>query len=372
MASVRQIAEHAGVSIATVSRVLNNDPAVNPDTRDKVLSAANRWGYAPAIGRRITTYIGFAYTGRRTLVDAFDTAVLDGVARGADDARLDVVILNLARDKQPDETYTQFFIRKGVRGVVLRTVADTRDVCLKIAEEGFPHVVVSDRFDSSNVNYIDGESKADSIRAVEYLLSLGHRRIGFAMHSVPDCDHLDRFEAYRQALEARGLPFEEQLVFRHPINLAAGGTIIKLSQSMRDRPTAVYFADPLLAVGAVQKAHEMGVRVPEDLSIIGFDDADLRHAVYPTLTAVCQDAGKLGFQAAAWLGHVLRGTGPRRFQKTIPTFFEINRSTAPPTNGELNGVFEHNHMDSAPFDGAGVAPPPVAEGSNGQDMRGRS
>jgi DNA-binding LacI/PurR family transcriptional regulator len=166
MASVRQIAERAGVSIATVSRVLNNDPAVNPDTRDKVLSAANRWGYVPAIGRRITTYIGFAYTGRRTLVDSFDTAVLDGVARGADDARLDVVILNLSRDKLPDETYTQFFMRKGVRGVILRTVADTRDVCLKIAEEGFPHVVVSDRFDSSNVNYIDGESKADSVRAV--------------------------------------------------------------------------------------------------------------------------------------------------------------------------------------------------------------
>ena len=371
MASVRQIAERAGVSISTVSRVLNNDPAVNPETRDRVLLAANRWGYVPAIGRRITTYIGFAYTGRRTLVDAFDTAVLVGVARGADDARLDVVILNLHRDKQPDETYTQFFMRKGVRGVVLRTVADTRDVCLKIAEEGFPHVVVSDRFDSSSVNYIDGESKGDSVRAVEYLLSLGHRRIGFAMHSVPDCDHLDRFEAYRVALETHGLPFEERLVFRHPINLAAGGTIIKLAQSMRDRPTAIFFADPLLAVGGVQKAHEMGVRVPEDLSIIGFDDADLRHAVYPALTAVCQDAGKLGFQAAAWLGQMLRGTGPRKFQKTIPTFFEINRSTAAPSNGEMTGIPENNHVDSTLYDSAGLAVPAAAVALNGREMRGR-
>jgi hypothetical protein len=116
----------------------------------------------------------------------------------------------------------------------------------------------------------------------------------------------------------------------------------------------------------------MGVRVPEDLSIIGFDDADLRHAVYPMLTAVCQDAGKLGFQAAAWLGQMLRGTGPRKFQKTIPTFFEINRSTAPPSNGDMHGVTENNHVDSTIYDGAGTAISPAAVGLNGQDMRGRS
>ena len=338
MASVRLIAERAGVSISTVSRVLNNDPAVNPETRDKVLSAANRWGYVPTIGRRVTTYIGFAYTGRRTIAAPFDSAVLDGVARGADDCRLDLVILNIHRDKQPDETYTQFFMRKGVRGVILRTTTEGRDVCLAIAEEGFPHVVVSDRFEHANVNYIDGDSKADTIRALEYLISLGHRRIAFALHSIPDCDHLDRFEGYKQALAAASIPYDERLVFRHPINLAAGATILKLTHSMPERPTAVFFADPLLAVGAVQKAHELGVRIPEDLSIIGFDDADARYAVYPTLTAVCQDAAKLGFQATTWLGHSLGENGAKKLQKTIPTFFEINRSTAaPPRTSGGNG-----------------------------------
>lgn len=332
MASVRQIAERAGVSISTVSRVLNNDPAVNPDSRDRVLSAANRWGYVRTIGRRVTTYIGFAYTGRRTLMAAFDSAVLDGVARGADDCKLDVVILNIHRDKQPEETYTQFFMRKGVRGVILRTMTDSREVCLKIAEEGFPHIVVSDRFDAPAVNYVDCESKADSARALEYLISLGHRRIAFAMHSIPDCDHVDRFAGYQQALVDHGIPFDERLVFRHPINLPAGATILKLARSMPERPTAIYFADPLLAIGAMQKAHELGLRIPEELSIVGFDDADMRHAVYPALTAVCQDAGKLGFQAATWLGHMLSGSAPKKFQKTIPTFFEINRSSGPPCN----------------------------------------
>lgn len=346
------------MSISTVSRVLNNDPAVNPETRDRVLSAANRWGYVPTIGRRITTYIGFAYTGPRTLHDPFDTAVLDGVTRGADDARLDLVILNVRRDKQADETYTQFFMRKGIRGVLLRTVSESRDICLRIAEEGFPHIVVSDRFDASDVNYIDGDSKDDCTRAMEYLISLGHRRIAFAMHNIPDCDHLDRFAAYKETLARHDLPFEEHLVLRHPINLSAGATILKLVRSMPDRPTAVFFADPLLAVGAIQKAHELGMRVPEDLSIVGFDDADLRHAVYPTMTAVCQDAAKLGFLAASWLGRMLEGAAPKRYQKVIPTFFEINRSTAPPseaadslpprTNGDSASRANGEHQEVLP------------------------
>ena len=351
MASVREIAERAGVSISTVSRVLNNDPVVNPETRDRVLSAANRFGYVPTIGRRVTTYLGFTYTGRRTLEAAFDAAVLDGLARAADACRLDLVLLNLHRDKQADETYTQFFMRKGVRGVILRTTADSRDVCLQIAAEGFPHVVVSDRFDSPQINYIDCDSKADTVRAIEYLISLGHRRIAFAMHSIPDCDHLDRFEAYKEALSNHGIALDDRLVFRHPSNLVAGATVFKLTCSMPEQPTAIYFADPLLAVGAVRKAHEMGVRIPEEMSVVGFDDTDVRYAVYPALTAVCQDPGKLGFEAASWLGRMLGGSAPKRFQEIVPTFFEINGSSAPPRRTEVG---------SEPTDLRGAGPAPVA------------
>ena len=345
MSSVRDIAEQAGVSISTVSRVLNNDPVVNRDTRDRVLSTANRFGYIPTIGRRVTTYLGLAYTGRRTLSAPFDAAVMDGAARGADESRLDLVILNLQRDKLPDETYTQFFLRKGVRGVILRTLSDSREACVAIAREGFPHVVVSERFDAPEVNYIDCDSKADTTRAIEYLISLGHRRIAFAMHNLPDCDHLDRLAGYQEALENHGLPLEDRLVFRHPISLAAGGTVFKLTQSMPDGPTAVFFADPLLAIGAMRKAHEMGVRVPDEVSLVGFDDTDMRYAVYPALTAVCQDASRLGYHAASWLGRALNGSTPKRLQQIVPTFFEINGSSAPPrTNGAADG--EHNAREA--------------------------
>ncbi len=330
MASVRQIAREAGVSITTVSRALNNDPSVHPKTRKQVIAIANRRGYAPSVGKRVTTQIGFAYTQEMTIAHPYDSAVLEGVVRGLEEQHFDLVILNLQRDKRQGESFTQFFMRKGIRGVVIRTMAATRGLCEAVAQEGFPHVVVSERFEDGQVNCIDCNSLPDSQRAVEYLLALGHRRIAFGMHNVPDRDHLDRFDGYRQALEAHDIPFDPMLVFRQPFTLAGGATVIEMIMSLANRPTAVFFADPLLGIGAAKKAHAIGLRIPDDLSIIGFDDTDMRFAVHPTLTAVCQDARMLGYEAALWLSRSINGSvNGELLRKTIPTFLEINASTGP-------------------------------------------
>lgn len=324
MASVRVIAEEAGVSIATVSRVLNNDPGVKGRTREAVLSVANRVGYLRTRERDMPHSIAFTYTQDRTLAHPFDAAVLEGAVRGAERARIDIMVLSLQRDKRQEESYTAFFQRKGVRGVVLRTAAATRDICQAIADEDFPHVVISDRFENPNVNFIDGDSKPESLRAVEFLIALGHRRIAFGMHNIPDRDHLDRCEAYREALERAGLAFDERLVFRQPATLAGGATIMTVLLNSPQRPSAIFLADPGLAVGAINKAHELGVRIPDDLSIVGFDDTDMRFGVHPTLSAVCQDADVLGFEAARWLCSDEQTNGLR---KIVPTYLEINGST---------------------------------------------
>jgi DNA-binding LacI/PurR family transcriptional regulator len=330
MSSIRKIAERAGVSITTVSRALNNDRNVSAKTRELVLAVANRSGYVSKVGRRATTNIGFAYAGRQTLSSVFDSALLAGITQGVDDFQFDVVLLKPQRDKYPDETYTQFFMRKGVRGVILRTTAESRDICLRIAEERFPMVVISERFKEEHISFVDCESRSESARAVEYLISLGHRRIAIGQHSIPDCDHLDRYEGYCQALHTAGIPLQEQYILRHPANLAGGATILKMAMSMSERPTAIYFTDPQLAIGAMNKAHELGVRIPQDLSIVGFDDAESRHSVFPVMTAVCQDTRALGFMAAASLTRMLIDGSKERIHETVPSFFEVHQSTAPP------------------------------------------
>ena len=332
MPSVREIAKLAGVSISTVSRALNNDPAVRDVTRRKVLDTANKFGFAASVGRRVTTNIGLAYTDKETAGSTFDSAVLHGVLRGLDQSRFDVVILDVHRDKTSDETYSQFFIRKGVRGVLVRATRSSRQICKEIADEGFPSIVLCERFDEPDVSFVGCDSRAESVSAIEYLLSLGHRRIAFGMHSVPDYDHLDRLEGYKEALQRRNVDVDQRLILKLSANLAGGSTAIKMLLSMAQPPTAVFFADPLLTVGAINTAHEMGVRVPGDIAVVGFDDADMRHSTYPTTTAVCQDAGQLGFEAATGLMRMVLNGSREPLRRVLPTFFEVNQSTGPPAD----------------------------------------
>ncbi len=343
MTTVRTIAKEAGVSVATVSRALNSDAAISEKTRELVLAIANSHGYMAKTGRRVTTNIGFAYTGEQVLSHPFEAGVLEGLSRGLAESGYNVVLLNMKQGKRRDETYTQYFMRNGVRAVALRVVSGTRDVCRAVAGEGFPHAVISERFDSPEINCIDCDSRPDSVRAVDYLIALGHRRIAFATHNVPDRDHQDRYEGYAEALAKHDIAVDDGLVLRHPGTLAGGSTMLKMLMSMSERPTAVFCADWMLAVGAVKAAHEMGVRVPDDISIIGFDDADGRHCLHPTLTAVCQDAVKLGVEASSRLIKVLEGESIGCFQVTAPTFFEVNESTGPPPEHVAPIVPNGNH-----------------------------
>lgn len=336
-ASVREIARKAGVSTCTVSRALNNHPAVRPETRDMIHAVAQGLGYRGPAARKAAATVALVHTADRTLSSVYDANLIEGIVRGLEESRLDLAILSLMRDKKPDESYTQYFGRRGVSGVVLRTTAETRQIAVEIAAEKFPLVVVGERFDEPEVSFIDCDTSADSERAVQYLIDLGHRRIAFAMHVVPDRDHMDRFEAYRRALAANNLPFDERLVYRIRSDIAGGATVTNMLASMEQPPTAVYAADPLLAVGIARKAFELGIHIPRDLSVIGVDDAEVRHCVAPTLTAVCQDAAALGAEAAAHLARVITGRLRTPLRKRVSSFFEVHNSTAPPRRDEAAG-----------------------------------
>lgn len=332
MKSVRGIAAKVGVSVATVSRALNNHPNVDPATREKVLQAANRSGYVPNVGKRVSTVIGLVYPEEPVRADygAFDASLLSGILRGVNELRYDVQIISLQRDKRPDETYTQFFMRKGIRGAILRTFERSRAMCVQIAEESFPSVVVADRFDEASVNYLSCDSRADSRRAVEHLFDLGHRRVALGMHNIPDTDHLDRKAGYEDAHRERGVEIDRRLEVEILATMQGGAGLITRLMSLPEPPTAIFFTDPLATFGAMRRCQEIGIRVPQELSIVGFDDGDLRRHTFPAYTAVCQDAEMLGFESARWLTRMLSGQGEPRLRSVRTTMLEINQTTGSP------------------------------------------
>jgi DNA-binding LacI/PurR family transcriptional regulator len=334
--TIREVARAADVSVATVSRVLNNTATVSPGVRDRVLEVAGRmrYGAAGAGARALSSHMALVYTGPSSLSSPYDVAILDGMSQAAEAAGLDLLITREGQGRRPNETATQFLTRKGIRGAVLRTTSDTRHLCVELAKEGFPSVVVGERFDDggdeADVSFIYADSRPTSYQAVEHLISIGHRRIAVVLNQVADNDHQDRLGAYEQALREHGIEVDPRLVVRVGAQRPNGAQVIRTLMSLRDRPTAIFIADPPIAVGAINQAHEMGVRIPDDVSIIGFDDADTRNDVYPALSAICQDAHRLGYEAARALSQRLQGHADEPVRAVHPTWLELHGTVGTP------------------------------------------
>ena len=334
MPSIRTVAREAGVSIATVSRVLNSHASVGEDIRKRVLKSANKLGYINSVGKRATTYLAFAYTGPISISSPYDAMLLEGISRAMDETDFDLAILNPQRDKRPNETYSQFFMRKGVRGAILRTTSETHGVCRAIADEGFPSIVVGGRSAGSQMNYAYGDSLPTSQQAIEHLISLGHSRIAISMSLVEDADHTDRLEGYRRALAGYDIQPNPELIYRIPPSRPDGAQLVKRVMSAADPPTALFITDPYVVIGVLNQAHRMGVRIPDDLSIVGFDDAGSPNETYPILTAVCQDAVQIGFEASSALKRLIdrapEETDPIHI--ALPTWLEVHETAGPPPN----------------------------------------
>ncbi len=328
MTNVRSIAREAGVSISTVSRVLNNAPGVSVESRNAVLAVVNRTGYVPEVGRRLASNFALVYTAGASLDSPFDAGLVIGIFAGLNGSEADLLILDAARSRRADETLTQMLVRKGAQGALLRVTSESQDLCAEVADEGFAAVVVGSRPDDARLNCIYSDSRPAGREAVAYLLGLGHRRVAFGTHVVDDSDHADRLTGYREAVEAAGVPFNESLVIRAPFDRAGGAQVVRRVAAMNPRPTAVFLADPLMAVGALAEARRLGLRVPDDLSVVGFDDGELRHALVPYLTAVCQDTVALGRAAAALLFDVIARTHPEPRHTARRCWFEVHESTA--------------------------------------------
>ncbi|MGD9633928.1 MAG: LacI family DNA-binding transcriptional regulator [Pirellulales bacterium] len=327
MSTIRRVAQEAGVSIATVSRVVNGSTAVAPELRDRVLDAVSSCGYSPTVGRRSAASMALVYTGPFSVGSPYDAACIDGIVTGMLESSYDLSIVNLRRDRSPNETYSQFFLRKGIRGAILRTTVADREIARAISDEGFPAVVLGDHFDHPRLAFAYNESRTASAEGVEHLVSLGHKRIAFAANDTDDGDHLDRLDAYRQTLRSRNL-YDEQLEFRVPAHRLDGAQLMRKMMSLSAPPTAVFIADPLIADGAINEAHKIGLRIPDELSILGFDDTDTRHAVFPTMTAVCQDSRLLGRLAYdLLLRHCSQQPEDRETAVLGSAWLEINHST---------------------------------------------
>ncbi len=331
MTSVRDIAKKAGVSAATVSRALKNHPDISSATRRRVAVAANEAGYAMPVSAVHKCCVGLIVDNHRALT-LYDCLLLNGIRRGLHAARLDVQFVDVTRDMTAAQSYTAFFQSRGLHGVIIPPGSKNRRLSLKIADESFPSVTIAERFDEPNVAYVCCDTSDASGRAIDHLIDLGHERIGLALPPFTDHDHEDRFKGYRQSLENHGVKYDESLVVRVDPTPEGGSAALNELLSKREPPTAIFFADPYPAIGALSRAQAAGLSVPGQLSVIGFDDGRMRRQVNPMLSAVCQPTEELGFEASSWILGAIGGWIDKPIRRSLPATLEINQTSGVPAD----------------------------------------
>lgn len=336
MATVRDIAQSIGVSPATVSRSLNNPNVVRKNIRDQVVAEARRMGYESKRKRTRHGMIGMLFYNAAAGLpfSGYDAVIWSGVTRAAISHNHGISVFD-PHSRHHEESFSSFAERLGVDGFIIRVDEETRHICQEIADDSVPHVVVADRFDQKNVSYASCNSYDASYAAVKHLVNLGHQRIGICHNFVLDTDHNDRLRAYRNVLKDTGLQSSDDLVIPVAGDMRGGASAFNQLMSLPDPPTAIFFTDPQLTVSALRRSLEVGIRVPEELSIIGIDDEHLREMTFPVYTAVCQEAEQLGYQASRWLCQTLgdsdqRGKFKESLRLEVEAVLEVNQTTAPP------------------------------------------
>jgi LacI family repressor for deo operon, udp, cdd, tsx, nupC, and nupG len=326
---MEDIAELAGVSVATVSRALSGSSAVTTQTREKVEHAAARAGYVvnhAARGLRLQRSHQLLVI-LPTIANAFFADVVLGVEDEAQAAGYSVLVGSTEGSVQREEALARHLLTGAVDGLLVLTGRRAQPWAT-MADAGHRVVAISEDIPRASTALVSIDNRAAARDAVRHLITLGHRRIGFLSGPARNILTVQRFRGYAAALSEAGIPQDADLVTDGQYSFADGAAGFRRLCAGRQRPTAVFCCNDELAIGAMRAARLAGLAVPEDVSVIGFDDIAMAEVVDPPLTTIRQPRRSLGREAARVLLEGLDGTSPPR-KRHLPYELIIRESTRP-------------------------------------------
>lgn len=334
MPTMKDVAKAASVSVTTVSQVINETRYVSEDLRARVLEAMEALNYHPNVLARslrqgITHTIGL-------IVPDNSNPFFAEVARVAETVGFEhdysVILCNSDKNVERESAYLNVLIAKQVDGVIFIAAGSEQQHLRELAAQGIP-VVVADRdvpqelADVVLVNHEQG-----GFDAARYLITLGHRRIACIAGPFPITPSSERVRGYRRALSDAGLPIREELTVRCSESYLGGETAMAQLLRLDELPTAVFTYNDVTAIGALRAISNAGLRVPMDLSIVGFDDIPLASAVVPALTTVAQPIADLASLATELLiARIENSQGYEPGKRIVlDTNLVVRESCAPP------------------------------------------
>ena len=301
--TIRDIARLAGVSKSTVSRVLNAHSNVDAATRERILNVMQEHGFMPnaaatGLAKGHNPLIGLLVP---ALTWELVTDVLQGVAAVIEDTQYEIILYSASPEKDFSFIIDRMLATNMAVGLLALLHTQSPQHLVELHERGLPVVLINHVASRANLPWVGIDNAAAASVAVRHLLDLGHRRIGciLGLPEIP-CTH-DRYQGYCQALHEAGLEVDPALVLQGDYTCEGGRHCARQFFAMDTPPTAIFASNDLTAYGVLQAAEEQGIRIPEDVALVGFDDIPPSAHVQPPLTTIHHPFKEMGRHAAQLL-----------------------------------------------------------------------
>jgi LacI family transcriptional regulator len=329
MATIREVAEQAGVSYATVSHVINNTRLVSQETRERVLTAMAALDYRPnALARSLRQ--GKTNTLGLVLPDSANPFFAE-ISRSIEDEAFkkgySVFLCNTELDTERELFYVDVLSKKQVDGIIFVAAGDQADSLDFLVQRNMPVVMIDRDVPNVQVDAVLSDNQLGGYLATRHLLELGHSRIACIAGSSSITPSAERLIGYRRALEEAGRPYDEQLIVRGDYHAQSGLELTHFILKLDPRPTAIFALNDLMALGALRAAAEAGYSVPRDLAVVGYDDLELAHFTNPPLTTIAQPKKEIGAQAVNLLVERISHKSRPPSRLVLPPELIVRRST---------------------------------------------
>lgn len=333
MATMKDVAERAGVSVATVSRVINQTGYVSEDLRQRVANAMKALNYQPSalarsLRRRETHTVGVLIP---QIDQPFFGALAFAVEKTLFASGYHSLMCSAEESLEKEAAYIQMFIQQRVDGVILVPTGQAATSVKHLIDHGVPAVLVDRDLHGVNINRVLCDNRQGAYQAMRHLLELGHRRIGIIGAPAYSEPMIHRANGIRQALADFGLSEDPQLMVSGTLQQFEMG--YRAANELLDKfppPTAVFALTDVVAVGVIHAAAEHGLVLPRDLSIVGFDDIPLASFIIPELTTVAQPIYEMGEIATRMLLRHIETPEAEIETIAMPTTLIVRKSTAAP------------------------------------------
>jgi len=332
MSTILDVAKLAEVSTATVSRVINSPEAVRDQTRKKVIRAMKICNYkynalARGFATKQSNTIGLIIPNINNPVFADST---QGVQDCADKRKVQVILGNSYYQYDQEEKLVNTLREKQVDGLIITTTKLKGAVLKTLLDEDFPFVLLFSTIKGGPMSAVGVDNYRGGYRATEHLVTLGHRRIGMVAGSFSITDRsYHRWHGYRMCLRDHGISYDKELLVQTDYSLESGRDAVKKLLALKDQPSAVFCSNDYIALGAMKGARELGLNLPSDLSIVGFDDMQTASYLVPALTTIRQPAYEIGEIATELLFQRME-TPTKPVQRMFESSLIIRESTTAP------------------------------------------